>query len=89
MNTKQMEYIIELAQTKNFNKAAENLFISQPTLTYQIKNAEDEIGFLIFDRSSKGVSLTPAGEQFIISLINISRRYSYCDATTHFTVLSA
>lgn len=42
MNTKQMEYIIELAQTKNFNKAAENLFISQPTLTYQIKNAEDE-----------------------------------------------
>ena len=75
MNTKQMEYIIELAQTKNFNKAAENLFISQPTLTYQIKNAEDEIGFLIFDRSSKGVSLTPAGEQFIISLINIVNDY--------------
>ena len=33
MNTKQMEYILELAQVLNFNRAAENLFISQPTLT--------------------------------------------------------
>ena len=37
MTTKQIEYILELAQTLNFNRAAENLYISQPTLTYQIR----------------------------------------------------
>ena len=71
MNTKQINYILELAQIKNFNRAAENLFISQPTLTYQIKTVEDEIGFPIFDRSAKGAILTPAGVQFCTTLRNI------------------
>ncbi len=71
MNFKQIDYILELSQTLNFNHAAENLYISQPTLTYQIKAAEDEIGFRIFDRTGKGASLTPAGTQFCISLRNI------------------
>lgn len=71
MNLKQIDYILELSQTLNFNHAAENLFTSQPTLTYQIKAVEDEIGFRIFDRTSKGVTLTPAGAQFCITLRNI------------------
>lgn len=71
MTTKQIEYILELAQTLNFNRAAENLYISQPTMTYQIKAAEEEIGFAIFERSGKGASLTPAGAQFVISLRSI------------------
>ena len=71
MNTKQMDCVLELAQTKNFNRAAENLFISQPTLTYQIKAVEDEIGFALFDRSGRGASLTPAGEQFCTTLRNV------------------
>lgn len=75
MNIKQMEYILELSRTLNFNKAAENLFISQPTMSYQIRSAEEEIGFRIFERSGKGASLTPAGEQFIISLQNIVNEY--------------
>ena len=45
MNTRQIDYILELAKTLNFNRAAENLFITQPTLTYQIKAVEEEIGF--------------------------------------------
>lgn len=68
MNTKQVEYILELAKTLNFNHAAENLHISQPTMTYQIKAIEEEIGFNIFERSGKGAVLTPAGEQFVITL---------------------
>lgn len=68
MNTKQITCILELARTQNFNRAAENLFISQPTLTYQIKAAEEEIGFTIFSRSARGASLTPAGAQFITTL---------------------
>ena len=71
MNTKQMDYILELAQTKNFNRAAENLFISQPTLTYQIKVVEDELGFALFERSGRGAMLTPAGAQFCTTLRNI------------------
>ncbi|WP_455539231.1 LysR family transcriptional regulator [Terrisporobacter sp.] len=71
MNTKQIEYILELSQTLNFNKAAENLFTSQPTISYQIKAVEDEIGFPIFNRSGKGVSLTPAGSQFVVTLRGI------------------
>lgn len=71
MNTKQIDYILELAQSKNFNKAAENLYISQPTMTYQIKAVEEEIGFAIFERSGKGASLTPAGAQFVTELRRI------------------
>ena len=75
MNTKQMEYILELAKTRNFNRAAENMFISQPTMTYQINTAEQEIGFRLFDRSGKGAAITPAGEQFITSLRDIYTQY--------------
>ena len=71
MNTKQIDYVLEIAKTKNFNRAAENLFMSQPALTYQIKLVEDEIGFLLFERSVKGAVLTPAGEQFCTTLRNI------------------
>lgn len=71
MNTKQIDYILELADVGNFNRAAENLFISQPTLTYQIKLIEEEIGFALFERSPKGAVLTPAGEQFCVTLRNI------------------
>ena len=68
MNTKQIECILELAQTHNFNRAAENLCISQPTLTYQIKEVEKEVRFQIFERSGKGAELTPAGSQFCTTL---------------------
>jgi DNA-binding transcriptional LysR family regulator len=71
MNTKQIDYILELAETLNFNRAAENLFISQPTLTYQINAVEQEIGFSIFNRSGKKTSITPAGLQFVASLRGI------------------
>lgn len=68
MLTKQMDYILELSRTLNFNRAAENLFISQPTLSYQIKTIEEELGFRIFDRRGKTVQLTPAGRQFTDTL---------------------
>ncbi len=71
MTTKQMEYILELSKMKNFNRAAENLFISQPALTYQIKTVEEEIGFRLFERSGRGVTMTPAGAQFVIVLENV------------------
>ena len=71
MNTKQIDYCIELAHTLNFSRAADNMFVSQPTLTYQIKLLEEEVGFAIFERSGRGASLTPAGSQFVSYLANM------------------
>lgn len=71
MNTKQIDYCIELARTQNFSKAAENMFVSQPTLSYQIRLLEEEIGFAVFERSGKGAVLTPAGAQFVSCLTNM------------------
>ena len=65
MTTKQIDYCIELARTRNFSRAADNLFVSQPTFSYQIKLLEEEIGFTLFERSGKGATLTPAGAQFV------------------------
>ena len=71
MTIKDIDYILELAQTQNFNRAAENLYTAQPTLSYHIKAAEEELGFQIFTRSSKGAALTPAGAQFCATLRNV------------------
>ena len=65
MTTKQMDYCIELARTLNFSRAADNLFVSQPTFSYQIRLLEEEIGFPLFERSGRGAALTPAGAQFV------------------------
>lgn len=71
MTTKQIDYCIELARTESFSRGAENMFVSQPTFSYQIKLLEEEVGFAIFVRNGKGATLTPAGEQFVTYLSNM------------------
>ncbi len=71
MTTKQVDYCIELAHTLNFSRAAENLFVSQPTFSYQIRLLEEEVGFAIFERSGRGAALTPAGTQFVAALAGL------------------
>ena len=71
MTTKQIDYCIELARTQSFSRGAENLFVSQPTFSYQIKLLEEEVGFDIFERNGKGATLTPAGQQFVSFLTNM------------------
>lgn len=71
MNSRQIDCVLELAKVLNFNRAAENLFLSQPTLTYHIRSIEEEIGFEIFQRSGRGAVLTPAGRQFCTALFNL------------------
>lgn len=73
MNTKQIDCVLELSHTLNFSRAAENLYISQPSLTYQVQSLETEIGFPIFERSGKGTVLTPAGKQFCSRLHHIKK----------------
>ena len=71
MTTKQIDYCIELARTQSFSRGSENMFVSQPTFSYQIKLLEEEVGFEIFIRNGKGATLTPAGEQFVTYLSNM------------------
>ena len=64
MNLKQFEYFIKIAENKNFTRTAEEMFISQPALSQQIRSLEEEFGFSLFYRTNKLVELTPAGEYF-------------------------
>ena len=75
MNSRQIKCILDLRKTLNFSNTAENLFLAQSTISYAIKTAEEEIGFCIFQRDGKSVSLTPAGEQFCITLNNLHEQY--------------
>ncbi len=67
MNTKQLEYVIVLEQTGSFSKAADELGISQPSLSQYIKKIEKEIGLDLFDRSGGSLRLTDAGRVYIDS----------------------
>ena len=64
MNINQIQYALTVARYKNFSKAAETLFLSQPALSLQIKKLEQELGFPLFSRKAQGVSVTPEGESF-------------------------
>ena len=65
MTIQQLNYCITIAEKKSLNKAAEELYITQPSLTSSVKELEKELGITIFHRSSKGVTLTTDGEEFL------------------------
>ncbi len=65
MNQKQLEYFISVAKHRNFTKAAEEFFISQPGLSHQIRALEQDLGCELFTRNTRSVILTPAGEMFL------------------------
>lgn len=66
-----MEYVYTVYKEKSFSKAAKVLFISQPSLSATIKRIENRVGFPIFDRSTKPLSLTECGERYIHSVEQI------------------
>lgn len=60
-----MKYAVEIAKVGSISKAGENLRIAQPNLSRAIKELEAELGITIFERTSRGMTLTPEGETFI------------------------
>lgn len=64
MDIKQLECFVNLAETLNFSSTAQHLFLSQPTVSKQIKQLEQEIGFALFKRTKRDVELTQAGASF-------------------------
>jgi len=65
MNLRDIQYIIAVAETRHFGKAAERCYVSQPTLSGQIRKLEEELGVAIFERTSRSVAITPVGEQIL------------------------
>ena len=65
MNLRDLKYILAVAETRHFGRAAERCFVSQPTLSGQIKKLEDELGITIFERTSRSVEITPIGETIL------------------------
>ena len=75
MTLQQLNYAIVISETGSMNKAAEQLYITQPSLTNSIKELEKEIGITIFNRSGKGVSLTADGMEFITYARQVYQQY--------------
>ena len=65
MTLTQLKYVVTVAGEKSMNEAAKKLFISQPSLSTAIRELETEIGIEIFRRTSRGIVVTPEGEEFI------------------------
>ena len=66
MTLQDLRYLVTLAETRNFARAAEACYVSQPTLSTQIKKLEDELGLTLFERTNKRVMPTSAGSGLIV-----------------------
>ena len=82
MTIQQIKYVIGIAETDSFNRAAEKLYVSQPSLTSTIHDLENELGITIFNRSGHGVTLTNDGHEFVsnarqvyLSFLNLAEKY--------------
>ncbi len=65
MELRHLRYFVGVAETENVSRAALRLHVSQPALSAQIRDLEDEIGFQLFERTAKSVRLTKAGRAFL------------------------
>ncbi len=63
MNLRALQYFVKLADIRHFSKAADACFVSQPTLSTQIRKLEEELGTQLVERSPKNIMLTPVGEE--------------------------
>ncbi len=65
MNLRDLEYLAAIDELKHFRKAAEKCFVSQPTLSGQLKKLEEEIGVQLVERTTRNVFLTPIGKEIV------------------------
>lgn len=71
MRLNQFQYLLSLAEHGSFSKAAQELFVAQPSISQAIKEMEEELGILILRRSNKGISFTPQGKVVLEKAQNI------------------
>src|SRR2546421_2952327 len=74
MELRHLRYFIGVAEEENVSRAALKLHVSQPALSRQVRDLEDELGFLLLERSAKSVRLTDAGKVFLIEARAVLQR---------------
>ena len=75
MTLQQLLYVLTVSDEKTMNKAAEKLFVSQPTLTSAIQSLEKELNIQIFNRTSHGVTVTQQGQEFLTYARQLYQQY--------------
>ncbi|HSJ12217.1 MAG TPA: hydrogen peroxide-inducible genes activator [Gillisia sp.] len=71
MTITQLQYVLAVAEHQNFTRAAQKVFVTQPTLSMQIQKLEEELDIQIFDRSKKPIQLTETGRKIVNQARNI------------------
>ena len=77
MNINQLRYFVTAAENRSFSKAASKHFISQTAVTQQIQALEESLGVTLFDRSTRPIKVTPAGNLFLVDAKAILERVNY------------
>ncbi len=80
MELRQLKYFVRTAQTLNFSEAARSLYVSQSTLSQQIKSLENELGTILFQRDSHSAFLTQSGEMLLPLAIQTIQSAEACKA---------
>ena len=83
LNFEQLEYFLSVVNRKHFTGAAEDSFISQSSLSKQIGRLERELGVLLFDRNSRNVRITPAGQAFAVHARRLLEEYREMQVGMH------
>lgn len=65
MNITQIKYVLTVASSSSMREAATKLYVSQPALSSSIRELEEELGIVLFERNNKGISLTDEGREFV------------------------
>ena len=73
MNLRDLKYLVAVAEHRHFGRAAEACFVSQPTLSTQIKKLEDELNVTLIERNNRQVMLTPVGERIVAQAQRVLR----------------
>lgn len=83
MNIQHLKYAVEIAKYGSISKASEALFVAQPNLSRAIKDLEKDLGIVIFDRSAKGIVLTPDGELLVQQAKSVLRHIEEIEDMFH------
>ncbi len=75
MTIAQIKYVLEVANSSSIREAATKLYISQPALSASIRELEEELGILLFERNNKGISLTDDGREFVVYAKKVVGQY--------------
>ncbi len=75
MNITQIKYVLEAARASSMREASTRLYVSQPALSSSIRDLENELGILIFERTNKGILLTEEGREFIMYAKKVVGQY--------------